>query len=50
MLYRTLERVIENIKRRGLPTDDIESKIDIFFAAGKLTQEEYEKLITKLHE
>ena len=40
MLYRTLKRMIE----RG-QTDGIESKMDIFFAAGKLTESEYTELL-----
>lgn len=44
MLYRTLKRMIE----RG-QTDGLEEKIDIFFAAGKLTEEEYNDLITLLN-
>lgn len=44
MLYRTLKRMIE----RG-QTDGIEDKMDIFFAAGKLTEEEYNALIGMLH-
>ena len=44
MLYRTLKRMIE----RG-QTDGIEDKMDIFFAAGKLTEEEYNALIRMLH-
>lgn len=43
MLYRTLKRMIE----RG-QTNGIEPKIDIFFAAGKLTEEEYNELIGML--
>ena len=43
MLYRTLKRMIE----RG-QTDGMETKIDIFFAAGKLTEEEYTELIGML--
>lgn len=39
MLYRTLKRMIE----RG-QTEGIEEKIDIFFAAGKLTETEYREL------
>ena len=39
MLYRTLKRMIE----RGL-----EEKIDIFFAASKLTESEYQELIAML--
>lgn len=40
MLYRTLKRMIE----RG-QTNSLEEKIDIFFAAGKLTESEYQELI-----
>lgn len=45
MLYRTLKRMIE----RG-DTEGIEKKIDIFYAAGKLTDEEYAELIGILPE
>lgn len=44
MLFRTLKRMIE----RG-QTDGVEEKMDIFFAAGKLTQEEYNDLLELLH-
>lgn len=40
MLYRTLKRMIE----RG-NTDGLEAKLDIFFAAGKLTEAEYTELV-----
>ena len=40
MLYRTLQRMIE----RG-QTDGLEDKLDIFFAAGKLTEAEYNELL-----
>ena len=43
MLYRTLKRMIE----RG-QTDGLEEKIDIFFAANKLTESEYEELVAML--
>ena len=39
MLYRTLKRMIE----RG-NTEGMEEKLDIFFAADKLTREEYTEL------
>ncbi len=39
MLYRTLKRMIERGNSAGL-----EEKVDIFFAAGKLTEEEYRHL------
>ena len=44
MLYRTLKRMIE----RG-QTEGMEEKIDIFFAAGKLTEAEYNELMGMLH-
>lgn len=43
MLYRTLKRMIE----RG-NTSGIEEKLDIFFAADKLTEDEYNALTTLL--
>ena len=43
MLYRTLKRMIERGQTSGL-----EEKIDIFFAAGKLDESEYQELITLL--
>ena len=44
MLYRTLKRMIE----RG-QTEGLEEKIDVFYAAGKLTEAEYNDLIAMLH-
>ena len=44
MLYRTLKRMIE----RG-QTEGMEEKIDLFFAAGKLTEAEYTELMDMLH-
>ena len=44
MLYRTLKRMIELGQTTG-----IEEKLDIFFAAGKLTEEEYNTLVGMLH-
>lgn len=44
MLYRTLKRMIE----RG-QTDGIESKLDVFFAAGKITEDEYTELVGMLN-
>ena len=44
MLYRTLKRLIEIGRTEGL-----EDKIDVFFAAGKLTEQEYNELIAMLH-
>lgn len=45
MLYKTLVRMIE----RG-NTDGIIEKIDIFYAAGKLTDEEYAALTEAIAE
>lgn len=44
MLYRTLKRMIE----RG-QTDGIESKLDIFYAAGKISEAEYSELTAMLN-
>lgn len=44
MLYRTIKRLIE----RGR-TDGLADKIDIFFAAGKLTEDEYNELVSLLN-
>ena len=43
MLYRTLKRMIE----RG-NTEGIAEKVDIFYAADKLSADEYNELITML--
>ena len=43
MLYRTLKRMIE----RG-QTDGMEEKLDIFFAANKISESEYTELIAML--
>lgn len=43
VLYRTLRRMIE----RG-QTDGMTEKLDVFYAASKLTQEEYEELTAML--
>ena len=43
MLYRTLKRMIE----RG-NTEGIAEKLDIFYAADKLTADEYNELTTML--
>ena len=44
MLYRTLKRMIE----RG-QTEGLEEKIDVFYAAAKLTETEYNDLIALLN-
>ena len=43
MLYRTLQRLIE----RG-QTEDLEGKLDLFYALDKLTEKEYQELIAML--
>ena len=40
MLYKVLKRMIE----RGI-TENITEKLDVFYAADKLTEEEYNELI-----
>ena len=45
MLYRTIKRMIE----KGL-TEGIAEKIDIFFAANKLTADEYNELMSMLNQ
>ena len=41
MLYRALLKLK---KRNGL-TDDLKNKIDIFFATGRITEEQYNELM-----
>ena len=41
MLYRTLLKLKE---KKGL-TDDLNNKIDIFFATGRITEEQYNELM-----
>lgn len=43
MLYRTLKRMIERGKTEGMA-----EKLDIFFAADKLSEEEYTELVAML--
>lgn len=43
MLYRMLKRLIELGKVEGL-----EERIDVFFAAGKITEDQYNELIELL--
>lgn len=43
MLYRTLKRMIE----RG-NTEGMAEKLDIFYAADKITQEQYTELVAML--
>lgn len=44
MLYRTLKRMIE----RG-QTEGMDNKLDVFYAANKITEAEYTELTTMLH-
>ena len=41
MLYRPLLKLKE---RNGL-TDDLKNKIDVFFAVGRITEEQYNELM-----
>ena len=43
MLYRTLKRMIERGNTAGMA-----EKLDIFFAADKLTADEYQEVIAML--
>lgn len=43
MLYRTLLRMIDRGQTMGL-----EEKIDLFYALGKLTEDEYKDLTNRL--
>lgn len=41
MLYKTLKKLKE---RNGL-TDELKGKIDVFFAVGRITEDEYNDLM-----
>lgn len=43
MLYRTLKRMIERKQTTGMV-----EKLDIFFAADKITEAEYQELVAML--
>ena len=43
MLYRTLKRMIE----RG-QTEGMEAKLDVFYAASKISEAEYTELVCSL--
>ena len=45
MLYKTLKRMIEKGNTEGMA-----EKLDIFYAANKLTEEEYLELVAALTE
>ena len=44
----TLARVIDSLIKKG-KTENLEEKIDVFYATGKLTEAEYEYLMKELH-
>ena len=44
VLYRTLKRAIEKGQ-----TDGMEEKLDVFYAADKISKEEYDELMALLH-
>ena len=46
MLYKVLRRTIE----RGQGLEDMQEKLDIFLAAGRLTIDEYTELVELLHQ
>lgn len=41
MLFKTLKKLKE---RNGL-TDDLKNKIDVFFAVGRITEDQYNELM-----
>lgn len=43
MLYRVLKRMVERGQTDGLP-----EKLDVFYAANKLTKAQYNELITMM--
>lgn len=49
MRMSTLARVIESMIKKGR-TEGLAEKIDVFYAAGKLTTEEYQYLTSLLDE
>ncbi len=42
MAYKLMKRIIE---RGGYNIDDVMEKLDTFYAAGRMTKEEYEELM-----
>jgi len=48
VLYRVTKRVIENSIKNGQSADGMDTKLDVFYAAGKLTDEEYTELTAML--
>ena len=41
MLYKTLKK----LKERNDLTEDLKNKIDVFFAVGRITEEQYNELM-----
>lgn len=41
MLYKALKK----LKERNSLTDDLKNKIDVFFAVGRITEEQYNELM-----
>lgn len=47
MTYSTCKKVIEVQKARGtLNSDDMKAKLDVFLLAGRITEEQYNDLLT----
>lgn len=44
LIYRVCKRTI----KRGNYPDDMQTRLDVFYAAGKLTSEQYDELINIL--
>ena len=49
VLFRTLKQLIQTRQKSGQPTDDIAVKVDLFFALGRLTEDEYTELMGMLN-
>ena len=46
MLYKTLKRLVAaDIKEYGVISDELREKIDLLYACGRLTDEQYKDLI-----
>lgn len=46
MAYKLMKRIIE---RGGYNIDDVMEKLDTFYAAGRMTKEQYEELMDMIH-
>lgn len=49
-LYKICVTLIEKTKLKQLCCDEIVNKIDIYFGADKLTEEEYKMLLIKINQ